>query len=296
MDKTDHVSFVVLTLNNKDTIGDCLESILMQQYPRFDILVVDGGSKDGTIEIVQELMRKHSNLKLYEYPGDTIGRSRQIGVEKSEGVICAFLDSDCVLPNENWTKEMTEPFEDESVGGTWTFGTFSRSDPSIMRYTILCHPYRQIEVPKKITRENFLPVGTGHILLRKKAITEAGGFKDVSAGEDIDLIYRIVQKGYSLVYLENCAVYHYHVKSLREYLKKQWRNVTAQVSSKNQIYSEVDTKFLIKYVVLNLTLIYPITQAVKGLIRDRDVAWLWHPIISFLKPIVSGLAYIDVKR
>ena len=102
------ISFVVLTLNNQKTIRSCIESIISQNYPSFETLVIDGGSSDGTKEIVEQY--SNLNVKLYEFAGCGIGKSRQVGVRSSKGEICAFIDSDCELPDCHWTKKWSSPF------------------------------------------------------------------------------------------------------------------------------------------------------------------------------------------
>jgi len=72
--------------------------------------------------------------------------------------------------------------------------------------------------------DNYAPVGTSHLLIRKDLIELVGGFKDISFKEDTDLTYRIMQIGYKFMYMPDEKCYHYHVKNCREYLRKEFRN------------------------------------------------------------------------
>src|SRR3989304_9214118 len=109
------ISVIVLTKNSQKYIRQCIESILNQTYPDFEVIVVDAGSKDETISILDGYKNK-TNLpfRIEGVPPNTsIGKARQIGLEISNGEIIAFIDSDVELPHENWLKNMSGPLQDE---------------------------------------------------------------------------------------------------------------------------------------------------------------------------------------
>jgi len=285
------ISFVVLTLNNNKTIKNCIESIVSQNYPVFETLVIDGGSTDGTKEIVEQY--RDFNVKLYEFAGHGIGKSRQIGVEFSKGEICAFIDSDCELPDHLWTRKMVEPFlESKNVAGTWALGAYKRNYPSIARYSILQHPYRRKKISKFIGDENYLAIGTGHTLLKRNAILDAGGFPDLKAKEDVYLTYRIVKAGYTLVHVENCDVYHLHATTFRVYMKKYERDINAGLTEKEE--NDKGSGSAISFIISN-SIICPTGLALYGVIKDRDLAWLWHPFVCSAKLAIAARSFLKFE-
>lgn len=289
------ISFVVLTFNNKNSITNCLDSIVNQEYPCFELIVVDDDSTDGTLEIIKKYMRGNQNLRLLRSGEHNIGKSRRIGVAESKGEICALIDSDCELPREQWAKTMVRPFlGDEKVAGTWTLGAYKKNYPSIARYSILSNPYRQTKLPPVIDRENYWPVGTGHILLKKKAILEVGGFRDLKAGEDVDLTQRIIERGYKLVYVNGCEVYHLHAPNLKQFLKKYKRDVKSTLSYGPKTLRGVSSGNSMKFLFSNL-LIYPIYASVRGFRKDRDIAWFWHPAICLAKYFIVAKSILELK-
>jgi glycosyltransferase involved in cell wall biosynthesis len=286
-----YISFIVLTLNNRKTIRSCIESIISQKYSSFEVLVIDGGSNDGTQEIVNEY--KNLNVRLHEFAGCGIGKSRQIGVEISTGEICAFVDSDCELPDFSWTDKMVTPFlKSPQVGGTWALGAFKKEYPSIARYSILQHPYRRNGIPELVGADNYIEIGTGHTLLKRNSILEVGGFPDYKSREDVDLTYRIAKAGYTFVYVKNCEVYHLHVTTFRDFVKKYERDIKA--SLKENSGNSGGSSSAIPFFMSNM-LIYPAALALYGIIKDRDLAWLWHPVICSAKLVIVARSFLKIK-
>jgi len=216
------VSVIVLTKNSQRHIKECIESILNQGYPDFEILVVDAGSKDKTVPILSEYMNLSSKpFNLIEVsPETTIGKARQIGLEKSSGEILVYIDSDVELPDNRWIYNMMIPLDDKKVGGVQTL---SKKEPSFM-LRILQRICREPSYEYKYTvidKDHHEPVGTSHLLLRKSAVIEAGGFKDLNWGEDTDLTDRMMEVGYKFIYLPSEKVYHHHVDGCFDYLYRK---------------------------------------------------------------------------
>lgn len=94
------VSVIIPTLNEERYIGKCLESIFNLDYPknRYEIILVDNGSKDRTIEITKKF-----NAKIIKRKSLTIGTLRNIGARDARGSILAFIDADCIA-DRNWIK------------------------------------------------------------------------------------------------------------------------------------------------------------------------------------------------
>ena len=88
------VSIVIPMFNELETIEKCIGSILRQDYPmaNIEILVVDGGSKDGSREKVLELARTKVNFRLLENPGRITAKGLNIGIKNAQGdVVTIYL-------------------------------------------------------------------------------------------------------------------------------------------------------------------------------------------------------------
>ena len=168
------VSFEILTFNSERYLNQCLLSVLGQNYTNFEVILIDGGSSDDTLNIIDDFSNRTKKIKFYQYANSSIGYARQRGIEHCSGRIIAFIDSDCVLPNEFWLSEMLKGFNKTNIAGTWVLGKYNKNDSSIMRYSILSHPLRGHE-PLIVGKQNYIPNGTGHTLIKKDIIETVGG-------------------------------------------------------------------------------------------------------------------------
>lgn len=89
------VSIITTVLNGASTIGDTIESILAQTYSNFEHIIVDGGSVDGTMHIVEnQLERYKGRIKIINAPGSSIYEGMNIGIGEASGDIIGILNSD----------------------------------------------------------------------------------------------------------------------------------------------------------------------------------------------------------
>lgn len=97
------VSVIMPVLNRIDSIEAAVRSVLNQTYSRWELVVVDDGSDDGTLELVQRLVATDSRITVVRNPGRGVSSARNTGLRIASGDVVAFLDSD----NE-WTPRFLE--------------------------------------------------------------------------------------------------------------------------------------------------------------------------------------------
>lgn len=88
------VSFLVPTFNVGNQIKKCLESLINQPYPNYEIIIVDGGSTDDTLPIIQKYMETHKNIFLYNCEQFGISFTRNKLLDKANGEYLVFVDGD----------------------------------------------------------------------------------------------------------------------------------------------------------------------------------------------------------
>jgi glycosyltransferase involved in cell wall biosynthesis len=103
------VSIIIPTNNSEETIEECLRSIQGQDYPLYEVIVVDNFSNDNTLEMAKNLGAKTIQQKCNP------AQARNIGVDNSAGKYVLFLDSDQVL-SPTVVKECVERCENEKIG------------------------------------------------------------------------------------------------------------------------------------------------------------------------------------
>jgi len=110
------VSVVIPCYNGAKRIGQTLEFLSKQSYPKYEILVVNDGSTDCTEAILREAAERIPNLKYINQRNKGIAAARDIGVKSAKGEIIAFTDDDRE-PDRDWIKNGVEYFDDENVVG-----------------------------------------------------------------------------------------------------------------------------------------------------------------------------------
>lgn len=106
------LSVIIPTYNEEKDIGNCIKSLEQQSHKDFEIMIIDDGSTDKTIEII----KKYPKIKLLEQNHAGPGIARNLGVKKSKGKILIFVDADMTF-DKNYLKYLILPIlKGEAVG------------------------------------------------------------------------------------------------------------------------------------------------------------------------------------
>ena len=131
-------SIIIPAYNNEKTIQECLRACKQQTVKPLEIIVIDDGSTDRTMELA-----KSENVIVFSQKNSGPAKARNLGAEKSKGDILIFTDSDCV-PEKNWLKEMLSPFKDKEVVGVQ--GAYKSKQKSIIA------KFNQLEIEERYER------------------------------------------------------------------------------------------------------------------------------------------------
>lgn len=190
--------------NGAGVIRAYMDSLVQQTLRDFDLLIVDDGSTDDTLEIVceyQEVLSIH--ILSLSHVGLTAARA--VGIRHTMADICIILDADEVV--DPWALErFVEPFSDPVVGAVggrivpWGSGWIARG-ARMLREAI--HRLR------KTGKENAWAVSGGSIAVRIAAVRSLGGFTSAhGVAEDYDISWRLQDHGWRLVSRDDIIVYH----------------------------------------------------------------------------------------
>jgi len=182
------VSVIIPTYQSVQFVRDALESVLAQTYQDYEIIVVDGGSTDGTLKVLEEYS---ACAKVITQKGHGISNARNAGVLASKGEYIAFLDSDDV-----WLSDKLECqvrfFESKpkTVGLICSDVSLFGDDYSSLNASAFCmrRPYRG-RVLEHLLIENFVSAST--VMIRKSCFETVGYFDEsLSISEDWDMWIR----------------------------------------------------------------------------------------------------------
>jgi len=171
------LSIIIPTHNSESTIKRCLDSLTSQSIPRdqFEIIVVDDGSKDKTVQIAKECVT--DNVIVTEPCFQ--GKARNIGVESSKGEFLAFIDSDCTA-KEGWINSIISELKKlDAVTGPIENGN-SQSNVAWAEYLI---EFGGWDKYRKRSQVRFLP-GCNQAY-KKSAFEKTDGFEETPSSEDV---------------------------------------------------------------------------------------------------------------
>jgi glycosyltransferase involved in cell wall biosynthesis len=112
------VSVIIPTYNEEKVIKDCLESLFLQSYKDMEIIVIDDGSKDNTLNILSE-MKSSTKINVLKQAHKGPGMARNLGALSAKGEILVFIDADMTF-DEGFIKDLVKPIIDSKSKGTFS--------------------------------------------------------------------------------------------------------------------------------------------------------------------------------
>ena len=211
------VSVVVPMYNSEETIENCINSLLNLDYPkdRYEIIVVDDHSTDNSAKIVSDFKYIHSNVRLTKQAKNKKGpaAARNLGIAHAKGELIASTDADEIM-FPDWLNELLPYFSSQRIA-------------AVGALLIEKHPMDYGLAPKIqsiIIDPGFKPgtVAAGNVIYRKKILREVGGFNEFCRFNDldVDLHYRISERGYSLKAVQKYLGQHKQRHSLGAFYKR----------------------------------------------------------------------------
>jgi glycosyltransferase involved in cell wall biosynthesis len=206
---------VVCAYNAAATLDECLVHTCALDYPDLEIVVVDDGSTDDTALIAA----RHPRARLLSIAHGGLGTARNVGLEAATGELVVYLDSDA-YPSPEWLYYLTLALDGPTVGGV--------GGPNVP-------PPEAGPAAQRVARA---PGGPVHVLLSddraehvpgcnmafwKQVLVEVGGFDPVytSAGDDVDLCWRVLDRGWDIGFHPAALVWHHRRTGVRPYLRQQ---------------------------------------------------------------------------
>lgn len=290
MRKTDilKISVIVPTYNRKHELIKLLHSLNSQSLPpsQFEIVVVDDGSTDGTEEWLMENRNQfHANISYHTQDHGGPGAARNLGMEKAQGDIFAFTDTDCIA-EPHWLEQLMKPFHSEKAGAVGGKEIINDGDPLLMRcfHYLMTSPLTtgglRGKKGKKLAR--FYP-RTFNMAISKEAFQATGGFKKMFHAEDIELSYRIKQSGYDLLYEDSARVYHRRRNNLTQFLKQLFHMGKARITLARLHPSSLEPLHVLPALLLVFSLLL------------ISLFIYWHPAFFMLKVFfVLGLLFLTI--
>ena len=209
------MSVVICAFNAEATLDECLRHTCALDYPDLEVVVVDDGSTDATADIA----RRHPRARLLSIDHGGLSVARNEGFRAATGDIIAYLDSDA-YPSPEWPYYLALGFDGRSVAGAGGPNVPPEDDP-VGAQVVARAPGGPVHVLTADDRAEHIP-GCNMAFFRY-ALEEVGGCDPVytSAGDDVDLCWKVLDRGYEIGFHPAALVWHHRRPGLRPYLRQQ---------------------------------------------------------------------------
>jgi len=290
MEKYPFITIVMPVYNEGDSIADTLGQLLQQEYPpdRFEVLVCDGESTDGTRSIVNRIAKSDSRVRLRDNPGKRSSAGRNVGFRAGKGTIFVVVDGHCYIPSDLWLKNVARAFMQTEVD---CLGRPQPLDPPGINH------FQQAVAFARASRighgassliycdyEGYAsPVSNGAAYRRE--VFECVGYVDESfdACEDVEFNYRVEQAGLRAYTSPKFTVKYYPRDSFSGLCKQMIR------------YGVGRFRFMKKHpTTLSVsTLVPPLFAGGLGFCIVSLLVWAWRSQLSFAwSPAVFVIPYL----
>jgi len=209
------VSVVVCAYNAERTIDQCLASLAALNYPDYEVIVVNDGSRDRTLEIAEG----YGFCRIISQPNKGLSVARNVGAEAASGEIVAYTDSDCVA-DPDWLSYLVAKMEASNLaacGGP----NFPPPEDALVPAVVAVAPGGPTHV--LISDEVAEHIAGCNMAFAREALLRLGGFDPIyrAAGDDVDICWRFQDAGYVIGFSPAAVVWHFRRNTVSAYFNQQ---------------------------------------------------------------------------
>lgn len=294
------VSVVICSHNRADELQDCLNSLLDLKYINKEIIIVDNAPVNND---TKELVLSYKDFIYICEPRKGLDIARNRGIKESKGEIIAFTDDDAIVDSlwlDNIVKNFRAPLVCVVTGITLPYELETEAQ-IIFEFT---NSFKRGFIRKEFSFSNLEPIGAGNVgagvnmSVRRKYLNEVGLFDEsldggtyTLSGGDQEFFYRVLAKGYNIVYEPDALVWHKHrrdINSLKKTIYGYGVGVSAwwskAVFKKKEIASIF---FMIKWFVL-----YYVLNLFRAILKKKSLQFLELSLLEFLGVLYGPIAYL----
>lgn len=196
------ISVIIRSKNEERWIRRCLTAVSLQDYDGIEIIVVDNGSRDKTIDIAREFRCKVLSIGDREF---SFGRALNMGIREASGEYVAVLSAHCVPLNNKWLARMVMDFTDDSIAAV-----YGRQEPlpdsDVFDKRDL---WTVFGLEAKVQTKDFF-FHNANSMIRRKLWESIPFDEELTGVEDRDWAKKVIERGYKIVYEPQASVYHFH--------------------------------------------------------------------------------------
>lgn len=225
------ISIITATFNASETLESCMHSVLSQDYPNIEYLIVDGGSTDNSLKKIKQKASQYSHIKWVSSPDQGIYDALNKGIDMATGDVIGFLHADDLLASPQCISEIAAAFEQYGVDGVY----------GDLHYVEAHRPKKRVrnwqssDFNPKLLKRGWMPPHP--TLYLKAAVYQEYGYFDISykIASDYEFIIRIFKQEnlrfhylpQTLVKMRTGGVSNRNLKNIIKKSKEDYRAIKA---------------------------------------------------------------------
>jgi rhamnosyltransferase len=215
------VSIVIRTYNEQKHIGKLLDAIYHQMFDpeRLEVIVVDSGSTDHTLEIVRSYPARIVTIHPSQF---SFGFSLNQGIEAASGEYVLMISAHCEPVRRDWIQKMIQPFAGENIA--LVYGRQIGKDTT--KYSE--HQIFKSWFPEKTVSKQESPFCNNANCAIRRSLWKENRYDEKLTGlEDLDWAKQLLKKGYYLSYQSEAVIYHIHDEAYQQIYNRYRREAIA---------------------------------------------------------------------
>lgn len=196
------VSVIICARNEEQNLRDFMHALLVQDYPLYEVIVINDGSQDGTRESIESYMVRDARVKMTFVPGNAhVGSTKKLaitlGAKAAQYDYLLLTDADCRPESPDWISKMVAPFANPDVQIVLGYGAYFEEKSRLNRmigYDTLFNGLNYLGAA--LVRQPYMGVGR-NLAYRKEFFFETGGFSSLMnyrSGDDDLFVNRFANK------------------------------------------------------------------------------------------------------
>ena len=305
------ISVVICARNEAANLRQHLPTILTQEYPDFEVVVVNDASTDDTEGVLTNFQKTYTNLRVISVAEKTLAGKKgalALGIEATKNDWLLLTDADCYPLSTKWISGMTSALISKKIQIVFGYAPYERCDNSflnkLIRFETLWTATQYLSFA--LIKQPYMGVGR-NLLYEKKLYVKANGFashSDIPSGDDDLFVNQVVtQKNFSLFLHEKTYMYSMPKTTWNGYFSQKTRHfsVGTRYLLKHKIllglvsmshflflvtgvcllYSNISTMFAATNITARMFLVWFIYSKISIRLREPQLLW-WFPILDVL--------------
>ena len=223
------VTVIICVKDEENNLRKHLVQILEQDYPEFEVLVVDDHSRDSSPQLIKHYQERYNHLSYYKLKGkETRGKKQALlaGLQQAKNEIVLLTDADCVPNSDQWISIMTGRFVQENMDVGLGYGPIIR-EPSAFNWFIRYETQWVALQYLSFALKGLAYMGVGRNLIVKKSLAQKADLKPfLASGDDDFLIQSLKDSNIGIIIDKETHMYSESVKAISKLFSRKARHTT----------------------------------------------------------------------